>query len=300
VTAWSAGAAYVGGGYRPIEDASISVLDLGVTRSDCTYDVVHVWQGRFFRLDAHLDRFFANLTRLRLDPGLDRAGVEAVLHGCVRRAGLGDAYVSMTCTRGRLPAGSRDLRTARHTFYAYAIPFVWIATPAQQEAGVALRISDVPRIPPDSVDPAVKNYHWLDMDMALFDAYEHDAGLVLLRDRDGGLTEGPGFNVFAHAGGRWATPAAGTLKGITRRTVIELAAESGDRVEEARLTAPELRAADEALVTSTAGGVIPVTAVDGCLLGTGRPGPRTAALRERYWALHSDPAWSTAVRDDAG
>jgi branched-chain amino acid aminotransferase len=74
---WPAGAAWLDGHYRPIEDARISVLDLGVTRSDCTYDVVHVWQGRFYRLDAHLDRFAASMARLRLDPGQPRSARRA-------------------------------------------------------------------------------------------------------------------------------------------------------------------------------------------------------------------------------
>ena len=108
---WTDGAAWIDGRYCPIADARISVLDLGVTRSDCTYDVVHVWQGRFYRLDDHLDRFAASMARLRLDPGHDRAGIEALVHGCVRHAGLRDAYVSMTCTRGRMPPGSRPSAT---------------------------------------------------------------------------------------------------------------------------------------------------------------------------------------------
>jgi branched-chain amino acid aminotransferase len=296
---WERGAAFVDGEFCPVEDAKISVLDLGVTRSDCTYDVVHVWEGRFFRLDAHLDRFAANLRRLRLDSGLDRAAIEHVLHGCVRRAGLRCAYVSMTCTRGRLPQGSRDLRTARNTFYAYALPFVWIATLEQQTTtGVGMWISDIPRIPPDSVDPLVKNYHWLDMDMALLGAYEHDVQLVVLRDREGGVAEGPGFNVFALVDGGWRTPASGTLHGVTRRTAIELLREGGARVEEGPLPAADLRRAEEVLVTSTAGGVIPVTAVDGSPVGTGGPGERTLDLHERYWARHADPAYSTPVRYD--
>jgi branched-chain amino acid aminotransferase len=295
---WPAGAAWIDGCYCPIEEAKISVLDLGVTRSDCTYDVVHVWDGRFYRLDAHLDRFSGSLARLRLDPGHDRAGIEAIVHGCVRRAGLREAYVSMTCTRGRMAPGSRDLRTARATFYCFAVPFVWISDPARQAVGASMRVSDIIRIPPQSVDPSVKNYHWLDLDLALLDAYDHHADLVVLRDLSGAITEGPGYNVFAHVDGRWLTPDRGTLAGITRRSVIELAREAGHRVEEGRLSADDLCRAAEVLVTSTAGGIMPVTVIDGKPVGAGAPGPLTSQLRDRYWASHQDPRYSTAVRYD--
>lgn len=296
---WAAGAAWIDGRYCPIEEAKISVLDLGVTRSDCTYDVVHAWHGRFYRLTDHLDRFAANMARLRLDPGIDPSEIESILHGCVRHAGLQDAYVSMTCTRGRLIPGSRDLRTARCTFYCYAVPFVWISSPDRQVAGARLRISAVTRIPPQSVDPAVKNYHWLDLDLALLDAYDHEAELVVLRDLSGAITEGPGFNVFAYVDGRWLTPGSGTLLGITRRSVIELTAESGQPAEQGRLTADELTRAQEVLVTSTAGGVMPVTVIDGKPVGSGVPGPLTLQLREQYWARHSDPRYSAPVQYDA-
>ncbi len=134
------------------------------------------------------------------------------------------------------------------------------------------------------------------MDLALLDAYDHDAELVVLRDLSGAITEGPGFNVFAHVDGRWLTPASGTLRGITRRSVIELAVEAGQPLEECRLTASDLRRAAEVLVTSTAGGIMPVTVVDGRPVGTGAPGPLTTQLRDRYWARHEDPQYSTPVR----
>ena len=293
---WMSGAAYIDGEYCPIEDAKISVLDLGVTRSDCTYDVAHVWGGRFYRLDPHLDRFAASCARLRLDPGHDQGAIEEILHGCVDRAGLRDAYVSMTCTRGRMAPGSRDLRTARNRFYCFAVPFIWISSPERQAAGASLRVSDILRIPPQSIDPAVKNYHWLDLDLALLDAYDHGAEMVVLRDASGALTEGPGFNLFAWTGERWLTPARGPLRGITRLSVIELAAEAGQPLEEGTLTPQELYAAEEVLATSTAGGVMPVTVVDGKPVGSGQPGPRTSQLREAYWARHQDPRYSTPVR----
>ena len=71
-TTWAAGTAFVDGEFCPIGEAKISILDMGVTRSDCTYDVVSVWDGRFFRLDAHLDRFMHSVGQLRLDIGVSR------------------------------------------------------------------------------------------------------------------------------------------------------------------------------------------------------------------------------------
>ena len=291
------GVAFIEGRFCPIEEAKISVIDMAVTKGDSTYDVVHVWKGRFYRLDDHLDRFLANMKALRLDPGLDRREIEDVLHECVSRAGLREAYVSMTCTRGRtMVQGSRDIRTARNGFYAYAVPFVWISTPEQQEIGTSLWISSRPRIPPASVNPEVKNYHWLDIQMAQFEAYDHDAELVVLRDLSGQISEGAGYNIFAYVDDRWITPGWGVLRGITRQSVIELLAEDNVPLEEGNLHEDALLRASEVLVTSTAGGIMPVTEINGQPVGSGRPGPRTQRLRERYWARHQDDRWSTAVR----
>lgn len=295
---WLGGAAWIGGQYCPVEEAKISVLDLGVTHSDCTYDVVHVWDGQFFRLADHLDRFAADLALLRIDPGYDRGQIEAILHGCVRHSGLRQAYVSMTCTRGRVPAGSRDLRTGRPTFYVYAVPFIWVSSPERQHTGASLHVSDRVRIPSACVDPRLKSYQWLDLDLALLEAYDHDAEQVLLRDLSGAITEGPGYNVFACVDGRWLTPATGALAGITRRTVIELAQQAGQPIAEGRLSVDDLRRADEVFITSTAGGIMPVSVIDGKPVGTGAPGPLTLQFRDRYWAAHTDPRYATPVRYD--
>jgi branched-chain amino acid aminotransferase len=88
------------------------------------------------------------------------------------------------------------------------------------------------------------------------------------------------------------------VAGVTRRSVLELASEAGEVVEEGKLSADDLRRAAEVLITSTAGGIMPVTLIDGQLVGTGTPGPRTALLRDRYWARHEDPRFSTPVRYD--
>ena len=294
------GCAYVNGEYVPPSEAKISIFDWGFLHSDATYDVAHVWQGSFFRLDDHLERFFASMDRLRLDPGRTRDQVRAVMHECVRRAGLRDAYVEVLCTRGRPEPGSRDPRTCRNQFMAFAIPFVWIADPAKQRRGIDLVVSDVQRIAPASVDPRVKNYHWLDMVMALFQAYDAGAETALLVDAGGNVAEGPGFNVFAVVeGGVLVTPDAGVLEGISRRTVLELARAAGLAVEVRALPVAELRRASEVFLSSTGGGVIPVARVDGAPVGgraAGQFGPVSERLQAAYWALHEDPRYVEAVR----
>jgi branched-chain amino acid aminotransferase len=121
---------------------------------------------------------------------------------------------------------------------------------------------------------------------------------VVLRDLSGAVTEGPGYNVFAYVDGRWLTPGHGTLLGITRRSMIELARQAGQEVQEGRLSAEDLYRAAEVLATSTAGGIMPVTVIDGQPVGTGAPGPLTRQLRDRYWASHEDPRYSIPVRYD--
>lgn len=289
------GIAYLDGDFRPISEARISVLDWGFLRSDATYDVVHVWQGRFFRLDAHLDRFQRSVTRLRMRLPFDRAGLTEVLRECVRRSGLRDAYVEMICTRGRSPTFSRDPRDAENTFIAFAIPFGWIADEAQRKRGLSVAISQVRRIPADSVDPTVKNYHWLDLVAGLFEAYDAGRDNVILTDGAGNVAEGPGFNVFAVSGGRVRTPDLGVLEGVTRATAIEICRRLGLEVAVAPLPVDQLRRADEAFLTSTAGGIIPITEIDGQPVGDGRPGPVTGRVTGLYWQLHEDPAWTTPV-----
>jgi branched-chain amino acid aminotransferase len=287
------GVAFVRGAYVPIAEAAIPITDWGFLRSDATYDVVTVWEGAFFRLDAHLERFMRSCERFRLDPGLTPAQIAEVLAECVRRSGLRNSYVEMIVTRGQPPWGSRDPRQAVNRFYAFAVPFVWIANEAQRERGLHLKVSAVQRIPAGSVDPTAKNYHWNDLTMGLLGALDAGADTVVLSDAQGNVVEGPGFNIFCVKDGALVTPKEGVLEGISRRTVIEIARALGVPVELRALPAGELRGADEAFLTSSGGGVLPVTRVDDQVLGSGRP--LTQRLHAVYWDLHRDPAYSQPI-----
>src|ERR687896_1654344 len=292
------GAAFVDGRFLPVGEARVPILDWGFLRSDATYDVAHVWRGSFFRLEDHLDRFERSMEHLRLRPPYDRNEIRDILIECVRLSGLRDAYAEVICTRGIPRPGSRDLRDCENRFYAFVVPFIWIADPEKQEQGLHAVIGSKQRIAPESVDPTVKNYHWLDLETGLLEAYERGGETVILVDAEDNVVEGPGFNVFAVEDGAVFTPDRGVLEGVTRRTVMELAAEREVPLETRKVPAREVREADEVFVTSTAGGVIPVTRVDGVPVGGGAPGPVTLRLREAYWELHKDPRFATPVQYD--
>lgn len=290
---YSNGSAFVDEEFVAISEAKISLLDWGFLHSDATYDVVHVRDGKFFRLNDHLDRFFAGMKMLRMSIPYNRGELSTILSACVSKAGLQDAYVEMITTRGLPETGSRDPRTCRNRFFAFAIPFVWIAEPGK---GLELIVSQRQRIPPQSVNPTVKNYHWLDLVMGQFEAYDKGGETVAVVNGKGNIAEGPGFNIFSVKNGILTTPKDGVLEGITRKTVIELANELGYDVIQDELSPEAARSADELFATSTAGGIMPITNIDGQKVSTGEVGVITLALQDRYWALHDDPRYAYKIQ----
>jgi branched-chain amino acid aminotransferase len=293
---YAEGCAWIEGAYLPVADARIPITDTGFTRSDCTYDVVATWKGRFFRLGDHMARFEKSWRALGLDPRLAPADMRCILHACVRRTQLRDAYVEMILTRGVPPAGVRDPRLFENRFYAFAIPYVWIVQPDDQLVGSHLVVArGVTRIDPRAVDPAVKNFHWGDMTRGLYEAYAREAASAVLLNAAGEVTEGPGFNLFALNDGVLWTPESGVLQGITRMTVLELAQRDGLPTRVTMFGPEILYGAEEIFMTSTAGGVMPVTILDGKPVGDGKPGETAMRLRHLYWAAHEDDAFSEAV-----
>lgn len=286
---WPTGAAYLDGAYVPIAEAKIPVTDWGYRRSDVTYDVVSVWDGVFFKLDDHLARFSRSMAHFRLSPRESMAELRSILHETVRRTGLREAYVAMDCLRGAPPPGvPRHPSHARAYLLTFATPYVWLMPQEKIERGTHLMISSTPRISEASVNPRAKNFHFADMTRSMFEAEEKGADNPVLLDGGGYVTEGPGFNVFAVTDGRLATPDRGVLEGITRKATIELCAKLGLACEVRAMPVEELRNADEIFITSTAGGIMGATRLDGRILGNDRPGPITRRLHDAYWRFRKE------------
>ena len=291
------GAAWMDGKFVKLSEAKIPILDWGFLRSDATYDVVHVWKGRFFQLDKHIDRFFKSTEKLRMPCKIKRDELKKILAGCVQNAGLDNAYVEMIQTRGMSPNFVRDPRAATPRIMAFAVPFGWILKPEDFEKGLDVLLTDIKRIPPSSVDSTIKNYHWLDLVTGMLDAYEKGHNTAILIDENNNISEGPGFNIFSVDKSGINTPDHGVLEGITRQTVINLAKELKLKINARPISINMLKSSDELFATSTAGGVMPITKVSGELIGSGKVGNITRTIHKIYWDKHSNPDWTESIRD---
>ncbi len=279
---WSAGAAYVDGGIVPLRDAKIPVTDWGYRRSDVIYDVVGVYFGAFFRLDDHLRRSRASMTKMRLRPKESDEEIAGILGRLVRLTGLRESYVAMDCLRGRPSIGApyHPARSRNHLI-CFATPWVWVFSPEQQARGVHAIVADTPRIPPESVDPTANDFHWGDLTRAAFEAHDQRAETAILLDRDGFVTEGPGFS-FAVIEGTVTCPPRGALEGITRLSVNELCEELEILWLIRPIARAELEGVDEIFLSTTAGVVMPVSRSGARILGNDRPGVISARLREAF------------------
>lgn len=290
------GIAWVNGEFQPLSEAKLSLLDWGFVRGDCTYDVVSVFKGAFFRLDDHVDRFLSSMTKLRLTMPFDRDGLIDVMTECARRPGLRDAFVKVICTRGlQPPSFSRNPRDALNQLFVYSVPYTFFMTEEQRARGMRLHVASTPRIPTECIDPTIKNYNRLDFVSGIFEAYDAGADQVVMPDMHGNITEGLGFNVFVIRDGRATSPGTGVLEGVTRKVVLELCEDIGLPARLGTVSVEDLLSADEAFLCTTAGGVVGITEVNGRTIANGMPRETTRRLDDLYWAKHEDPADITPI-----
>jgi len=295
------GYAYVDGEYCNVADAKISVFDPGFNHSDAVYDVTSTWKGLFFRLDEHIARFEASCTGFNIQSPYPAEELKRILATCVHRGNVEDgSYVALVATRGkyidREAELARDIFRTRPTFIAYALSYKWISPPEEQKQGLRIIVAKTPRIPDACVDMRCKNYHWGDLTRGKFEARAAGVDAAIHLSIAGHLTEGAGFNFFFVSGGKLYTPARNVLQGVTRQSALDIAQMLGIPSEIGDYPSDVLDDAEEAFITSTAGGVMPVVEIDGRPLGSGRPGPISTRIRTEYWRKREEGWLGTPVQ----
>jgi branched-chain amino acid aminotransferase len=286
---------YVNGEYVPRDHARISIFDFGFLRGDAVFDTTSAWNGRIFKLAAHLTRLDLSLRAVRIPCPLPLEELRGVIVETARRCGLRNAYIQTIVTRGEPPLGVRDLTQCRPSLIVFAIPYVFILKPERIQAGARAMIASTRALPVQCLDPKIKSLSRLHFDLAMLQGQAAGMDVSIMLDLDGHVTEGPGFNVFAVKGGTLFSPPEGILMGITRQTVFELATENQLPAREAQLTTYDLYAADEVFLTSTAGGIMPLVEIDGRPIGDGKPGSISQRIHGLYWALRESGRDGTPI-----
>ncbi|MHC4391318.1 MAG: aminotransferase class IV [Planctomycetota bacterium] len=266
--------------YRRPEDATVSIFDHGFLFGDSVYEVCRTHGGRPYEVGPHLARLGASARRISLDLGHSLIELAQEIESAAADRGFEDeAYIRIIVTRGVGALSIDPVSCGRPTRILILKPLApW--APELYTDGIALTLVATLRNAPGTVDPSIKTGNYLNSVIALIEAKKAGAQEALMQGRDGHLTECTTSNLFFVREGIVHTPSleSGILSGITRSQVIRIARENGVSIREGSYNPGDLRAADEAFITSTTRGIMPVRSLDGQPIGGVGQRPVTARL----------------------
>ncbi len=277
---------YINGKIYDKADAKISVYDHGLLYGDGVFEGIRVYSGKIFRLRAHVERLFESARAIKLEIPLSREQMMEAISATVRAAGKTDGYIRPLVTRGAGYLGL-DPRKTSDPQVIVIVDDITLYPPELYEHGLKLATVPTIRNHPAALNPRIKSLNYLNNIMAKVEAVQAGCTEALMLNHKGEVAECSGDNIFVVKRGVLRTPPtdAGILEGITRDAVIELAQVANIPVRQEALTRHDIFTADECFLTGTAAEVIPVAECDGRPIGSGKPGPITRQLRERFLHL---------------
>ncbi len=266
-------------------EARVSVFDRGFLFGDGVFEVLRTYGGVPFALSEHLDRLERSLAGMRIRPSFSRDELEVEIREAIAALGLEDAYVRVMVSRGK-GALHLDPRRATGPTTRVVIAAPLLALPPSIHDGVAVATVHAHRPTDGTPAQGAKIAAYVANMLALLEAQDRGAYEAALTHDDGSISEGHSSSLFVVCGRSVVTPplATGALPGITRAIVLEEARSAGLDVRERLLFVTDFEGADEAFLTSSLREVVPVTSIDGRPIGSGRAGPTSRALLERYRA----------------
>jgi len=274
---------WINGRKAPVDAAHVSVTDRGFTLGDGVFETMLVRRGRAFRLAAHRSRLGAGLNRLAIGvpPALDAAIATALAAARDVEA----AMLRVTVSRGPGMASLGPVGSSEPSSVVLVAPLPEFGADTY-EHGLTAHVASGRRNE-RSMTAGLKTLAYTESVAALVEARSAGANEALFLDMEGHCSEASASNLFIVVGDRLVTPppSCGALPGITRAAVLEVARAAGLIAAERAMTLADLLAADEAFLTSSLRGIAPLVVVARTPIGSGRPGPATARLREGYAAL---------------
>jgi len=286
---------YIDGRYVSKEEAKVSVFDHGFLYGDGVFEGIRAYQGRVFRLSEHLRRLYDSAKAITLKIPLEEEELKEKVLETLRRNNLKDAYIRLIVSRGEGDLGL-DPEKCPQACVIIITDKIKIYPEEFYEKGLSVITASTRRNIPVALDPHIKSLNYLNNILAKIEANLGNVPEAIMLNKDGYVAECTGDNIFMVKEETLFTPPmwVGVLKGITRNVVIELASKENILVKEEAFSIVSLYTADECFLTGTAAEIIPVTKVDGRVIGKGKAGKITGRLIKEFRKLTSregTPIW---------
>jgi branched-chain amino acid aminotransferase len=277
---------YIDGKYYDERNAKVSVFDHGLLYGDGIFEGIRAYNGRVFKLKEHIDRLFYSAKGILLNMPISHSQMMAAVVETCRRNRIRDGYIRLVVTRGVGTLGLNPNRCKNPSVIIIADK-IQLYPPAFYQRGMEIITVPTTRNLHSALNPAIKSLNYLNNILAKIEANNSGCEEAIMLNAEGFVSECTGDNVFIIKENQLFTPplSAGALYGITRRVVMEMAAESGLTVSEPNLTRYDLFNADECFLTGTGAELVPVVKIDGRVIGTGKPGDITRKLVAQYRVL---------------
>lgn len=283
---------YFNGDYIPESQALVPYRERSFLFGDGAFDLTRTFNHRIFKLDEHIERLYRSLRALRLDATMAQEQMAAITRTVVEKnlhllSEDDDYWVGQRITRGVLRVEGDNWDHYGPTVIVECMPMPIAERAHLYRDGIQVVTPSVRRTPPEALTPRAKSHNYLNLVIGDLEvrAQNPDAWAILL-DMNGNLCEGLGSNIFLVRDGELLTPRENfVLPGVSRQTVIELAAQLGIPFREADLDLFDGHNADEAFITSTSLCICPVVGINGMAMGAGAYGPVTKRLIEAYVEL---------------
>ena len=274
---------YLDGALCDEAEAKISVFDHGLLYGDGVFEGIRFYNGRVFKLQEHTDRLFDSARAICLDIPASKAEINEIVLSTIRANGLRDGYVRLVVTRGVGDLGLNPKLCPKPSVFCIAAK-IKLYSEELYRTGLDIITCATRRVNSAAISPAVKSLNYLNNIMAKIEAMQANAAEALMLNDQGYVAECTADNVFLIKGGKLYTPpvSAGSLRGITRGAVLDLAAGIGLPIVETDLTRYDVFVADECFITGTAAELVAVVRCDTRVIGDGKPGPVTNRLLERF------------------
>jgi len=265
------------------EKALVSVYDHGLLYGDGVFEGIRAYNGKVFELDAHVRRLFDCAKAIRLNCPYSPEQMKASINETVKANNFTDCYIRPVISRGPGDLGIDPKKAPKPVTFIIADQITMYHAELYQK-GIDVITSSWTRNHNNATSPRIKSLNYLNNVMAKQEAGDAGAHDAMVLNHLGNVSELSAANVFVVRDGKLHTPPLidGTLEGVTRRVIMELAGKAGLACIERSLSRFDVYVADEFFATGTGVEVISITKVDHRMIGSGEPGPITKQLRQAF------------------